>query len=322
MARLRWRRREDPEPEGRHEPDPVYGYLTAAQGARLRSLVRQTFAERGVEVTLLPDRVEAAGGGQYGLTNIAAACNACPAKEWPAIVTWHVETVLRALAAPSIAELDDDAVLERVFVRVMGISAFPDLSSLGYRRDLGGDLIELLALDSADSVSLLLDSDVERFGVDALRQAGLVNLLGEPFGSCERIDVGPDAAFNCLLSDSVFTASRLLTMDDVLRRTTGRAEAPYGVLACVPNRHQLAFHVLADAAALPVLPAMARFALDGFGDGVGPVSPFLYWYHGGMLSQLSQLDADGDLRIEVADDFADVLHQLAGSPRDWPPSDG
>lgn len=314
MARLGWRRREDPEPEGQDEPDPVYGYLTAAQGARLRSLVRQAFAERGIEVTLLPDRVEAVGGGQYGLTNIAAACNASPAKEWPSIVAWHVETVLRALAAPAIAELDDEAVLEHVFVRVMGVSAFPDLSSFGYRRELGGDLVELLALDSEHSVSLLLDGDVERFGVEALRHAGLVNLLGEPFGSCERIGVDADASFNCVLGDSVYTASRLLTMDDVLRRTTGRAEAPHGLLTCVPNRHQLAFHVLRDAAVLPVLPAMARFALDGFSDGVGPVSPYLYWHRGGTLTQLSQIDPEGDLRIEVADDFAEVLHHLTGDP--------
>jgi hypothetical protein len=314
MARLGWRRREDPEPEGHDEPDPVYGYLTAAQGARLRSLVRQAFAERGIEVTLLPDRVEAAGGGQYGLTNIAAACNASPAKEWPSIVAWHVETVLRALAAPAIAELDDDAVLQHVFVRVMGVSAFPDLSSFGYRRDLGGDLVELLALDSEHSVSLLLDGDVERFGLDALRHAGLVNLLGEPFGSCERIKVDADASFSCLLGDSVYTASRLLTMDDVLRRTTGRVEAPHGLLTCVPNRHQLAFHVLGDATVLPVLPAMARFAVDGFSDGVGPVSPYLYWHRGGTLTQLSQLDSDGDLRIEVAEDFAKVLQHLTGDP--------
>lgn len=315
MTRWGWRRG-DPEPEGSDEPDPVYGYLTAVQGARLRSLVRQAFAERGVEVTLLPDRVEAAGGGQYGLTNIAAACNATPAKEWPRVVGWHVETVLRALAAPAIADLDDDAVLGHVFVRVMGVTAFPDLSSFGYRRELGGDLVELLALDSEDSVSLLVDGDVERFGVETLRHAGLENLLGEPFGRCERIEVEPGAAFRCLLGDSVYTASRLLTMDDVLRRTTGSAQAPHGVLTCVPNRHHLAFHILADASVLPVLPSMARFALDGFSDGVGPVSPYLYWHRGGCLSQLSQLDPNGDLKIEMADDFAEVLQQLTALPPD------
>ncbi|HET9655469.1 MAG TPA: hypothetical protein VFP72_08950 [Kineosporiaceae bacterium] len=317
MARLGWRRRGGHEPDGPQEPDPVYGYLTAAQGARLRSLVRQSFAERGVEVTLLPDRVETAGGGQYGLTNLAATCNASPAREWPSIVAWHVETVLRALSAPPVSELDDATVLAHVFVRVMGLSAVPDLSALDYRRELGGDLVELLALDSEHSVSLLLDGHVERFGVDTLRHAGLVNLLAEPFGSCDQVEVGDGGSFHCLLGDSVYTASRLLTLDDVLRRCTGEADAPHGVLACVPNRHQLAFHVLTDATVLTVLPAMARFALAGFTDGVGPVSPYLYWHRRGTLTQLSRTDSGGDLRIEVGDEFAEVLQRLAGKrPRE------
>lgn len=318
MARLGWRRREKPEPEGHNEPDPVYVYLTRAQGARLRSLVRHAFAERGVEVTLLPDRVEATGGNQYGLTNIAAACNASPAREWPSIVTWHVDTVLRALAAPAIAELTDEAVLGHVFVRVMGASAVPDLSCFEYRRDLGGDLIELLALDSEDSVSLMQDSDVERFGVDVLRSAGVENLLAEPFGSCEQIAVSPGTVFSCVLGDSVYTASRLLTMSDVLRRITGTAQAPNGILVCLPNRHKLAFHVMVDAGVVPVLPAMARFALAGYADGVGPVSPNLFWQHDGELHQLSRLEPDGELRIEVTDDLAEVLKRVSGAD----PTDG
>jgi hypothetical protein len=311
MTRVGWRRREDPEPEGDDEPDPVYAYLTAAQGARLRSLVRQAFAERGVEVTLLPDRVEADGGSQYGLTNVAAACNASPARQWPDIVARHVETLLRALTAPPVCELADEAVLAHVFVRVMGTSAVPDLLSFGYRRELAGDLVELLALDSEDSVSLLPDSDVERFGVDVLRQAGLVNLLAEPFGNCEHVEVEPGATFRCLLGDSVYTASRLLTMDDVLRRTTGTVEAPHGVLVCVPNRHQLGFHVLRDRSVLTVLPAMAQFAVDGHRAGVGPVSPYLFWYRAGALVQISRHDLDGHLQIDLDGELGEALDRLS-----------
>ncbi len=309
MGRFGWGRRRAP---GSDEPDAVFGYLTAAQGARLRALVRQAFAERGIEVTIHPDRVESAGG-QYGLTNLAAHCNASSPRRWPTIVGWHVETVLRAVSAPGAADLDDETVLRHVFVRVMGASTFPDLSRFGYRRDLGGDLVELLALDSADSVTMLQDADIERFGVGRLRDAGLVNLLAEPFGGCEQVPVDRAASFTRVVGDSVYTASRLLTMDDVLRRTTGDAEAPFGVLACVPNRHQLAFHVLRDRSVLPVMEAMAQLAATGYGDGVGPVSPYLYWHHGGGLHQLSHLDG-GELRIEVADEFAGVLDRLLQDP--------
>jgi hypothetical protein len=303
---------------GSDQPDAVFGYLTAAQGARLRSLVHEAFAERGIEVTIHPDRVEASGGGQYGLTNLAAHCNASGVREWPAIVRWHVDTVLRAVSAPSTAELDDDTVLKNVFVRVMGTSTFPDLSPFGYRRELGGDLVELLALDSEHSVTLLLDSDVERFGAARLRHAGLENLLAEPFGGCEQVIAERGGQFTRLVGDSVYTASRLLTLDDVLRRTTGDTHAPDGVLACVPNRHQLAFHVPSDAEVIPVMEAMARFAAQGYTDGIGPVSPFLYWARGPVLTQLSYPDDGGGLRIEIDEELAAVLERLTSNPRPDP----
>ncbi len=319
MTRFGWRRQERP---GSDEPDAMFSYLTAAQGARLRSLVHEAFAERGIEVTIHPDRVEAAGGGQYGLTNLAAHCNASSGKEWPAIVRWHVETVLRAVSAPSTSELDDETVLRNVFVRVMGTSTFPDLTPFGYRRELGGDLVELLALDSEHSVTMLVDSDVERFGAARLRDAGLENLLAEPFGGCEQVPVGQAAGFTRLVGDSVYTASRLLTMGDVLRRTTGEAHAQDGVLACVPNRHQLAFHLPRSAEAIPVIEAMARFAAQGYTDGIGPVSPFLYWSRGPVLTQVSYPDEDGGLRIDIDEELADILSRLTGLPPESPEAPG
>jgi hypothetical protein len=289
----------------------VFSYLSVDQGARMRSLVQRTFAERGIEVSPQADRVEADGGAQYGLTNIAAVCRTAPEKSWPQLISGHIDRVLRALDAPAIADLDDGAVLSRVFVRLMGASMVPDLSWYDYRRDLGGDLIEVLALDSEDSVTLLADRDVERFGVEELRQAGLVNLLAEPFGDWEEIEVLPGTSFTRVLGESVFTASRLLTPIDVIRRTYGDVPTPDGVLVCVPTRHQLAFHVIRDAGVMHTLPAMARFALTVFDSGVGPVSPHLFWQKDGQLHLLSRLDEDGTLRIEVDGPFAEVLERLS-----------
>jgi hypothetical protein len=307
VARFRWRAQSGP-PE---EPDPVFSYLSIDQGARMRSLVQRTFAERGIEVSLLADRVEAYGGAQYGLTNIAAVCRTASEKSWPRLIAGHIDRVLRALDAPAVADLDDEAILSRVFVRVMGASMVPDLSWYNYRRDLGGDLIEVLALDSEDSVTLLADRDVERFGVEELRHTGLMNLLAEPFGNWEEIEVLPGTSFTRVLGESVFTASRLLTLTDVIRRTYGDLPLPDGVLVCVPTRHQLAFHMIRDAGVMPTLPAMARFALTAFDSGVGPVSPHLFWHRDGHLHLLSRLDEDGALRIEVEGPFADVLERLA-----------
>ena len=301
---FRWRK--DPVPAQR--PDPEFSYLSADQGARLRALVREAFAERGLEVTMHAGHVEAADGGRYGLTNVAANCRASKERDWPKVIRSHVATILRA-AERTIDpdQLDSDEVMAHVFVRVVGTSTIPDLTAFGYRRDLGGDLVELLALDFPESVAMLTDEVVSRFGVDDLRRAGVTNLVCEPFGNYEQVVRKDGTAFGVVLGESVYTASRLLTMDDVLRRTVRSIEAPYGVLVSVPFRHQLAFHVIRDATVVPAIESMAVFAASGYGDGIGPVSPFLYWSHGGRLTQLSHPGEDGGLRIEVDHEFAEVL---------------
>jgi hypothetical protein len=80
----------------------------------------------------------------------------------------------------------------------------------------------------------------------------------------------------------------------------------------VPTRHQLAFHVLRDRTAVPALEAMAVFAQSGFADGVGAVSPSLYWMRGGGLERLSRVDDDGALQVDMLADLADVLTRLSG----------
>lgn len=292
------------------EPDATFGYLTAEEAAAVRSLVRSAFAENGLEVVVAPDHVVATDGGQYGLANIAALCHTLPRKDWPAAARRHVESVLRAVATPVPEDLPEAEVLRRVFVRVMGTASLSDLSRMTYRRDLGGDLVELLALDYEDHVVLLDDEALARFDVDAVRHAGVANLLAEPFGAYETVKADRRAGFGVVLGESVYTASRLLTMDDVLRRTVGDVTAPDGLFVCVPTRHQLAFHVLRDGGAIPVLQTMALFAAQGYSDGVGAVSPFVFWLQNGRFSPLTRLE-DGELHVEVDGALAEVLERLA-----------
>jgi hypothetical protein len=163
-------------------------------------------------------------------------------------------------------------------------------------------------------VLLLTDDVVERVGVDALRAAGLHNLLVEPFGGVEWLDAG-DVRFGVVAGESVHTASRLLTVDDVLRRVHGEPDAPHGTLLCVPYRHQLAFHVVRDARVLPTVEAMVRFAIAGYDDGVGSVSPQLFYRSAaGDLQQLTSISDDGDVEVHVDGAFAQALDHVMGEP--------
>lgn len=291
--------------------DFEFDYFSEEQGARFRGLVRRAFAELGIEATVYSGHVESADGVQYGLHNVAAACHNSADQDWDRLIRHHVETIVRAMSeGDSFEGLTDEEVLRRTYVRVSGRSTLPADAALSYGRVIADDLLELFALDCPETVALFNTDHVRRLGADALRTAGLANLIAEPIDEFERVGSDDGGWFGVVLGNSVHTASKLLVLDDVLRRTIGDADAPHGVLVCVPNRHQLAFHVIRDASVVPSLQMMARFAAMGFSDGVGAISPYVFWRRAGELTQLSFGDDDGRLQIRVGPEFGAVLEAV------------
>jgi hypothetical protein len=295
------------------EPDELFRYLSVHQAARIRALAHQAFAEQGLEVTVRPGYVQTSDGRQFGLSNLAAACHHHPGGEraWPRTVRGHVGRILRAMeSAVDPTQMSVDDLREKAFIRLVGTSNLPGLDNFQYHRPIAGDLVELLALDSPESVTLLSDEVVSGHDLADLRMAGVTNLLCEPFGRHEWIDVSAGSGFCLVAGDSVYTASRLLTMTDVLNRALRSPEPPAGLIVCAPNRHQLAFHPIVDRGVLPALHELAGFAARNHADGVGPVSPFVYWLQAGQWQQLSFANGERNLRIEIDDRFGAVLQSL------------
>ena len=115
--------------------------------------------------------------------------------------------------------------------------------------------------------------------------------------------------FEIVVGDSFYTASRVLALEAVVRQVTGRELPPEGALVAMPFRHQLAFHVIRDSGMVLALNAMASFAASGYEDTPGSISPYVYWWRGGTLTQLSDRDGEG-LRIVVGEDFGELLERL------------
>ena len=118
-----------------------------------------------------------------------------------------------------------------------------------------------------------------------------------------------DVRFDVLVGDSFFTAARVLVLDELVERVTGKPLTADGALVAMPFRHQLAFHAIHDAGVIPALNAMASFAASGYADTPGAISPYVYWWRDGVLTQLSRKDGDG-LLITVGEEFQDVLERL------------
>ncbi|MFJ5224950.1 hypothetical protein [Streptomyces sp. NPDC088400] len=313
--------RRGPKRDGRDMPrDPAFSFFSVDEAAHFRAQVREAFAELGLEVTLYADMATDSAGRQFGLGNLAAVCHNDDRgpRVWGELARRHAGMVLRTMDSPSALEtLSPEQIRAQLYPRVISQDSL-DPQAFGYARSVAPGLYEVLALDLPESVMMLTDEALEPLGeVQQLRDRALGNLRELPVEGRETVKNTGGIRFEVVLGDSFYTASRVLALDTVVRQVTGQRIPPDGALVAMPFRHQLAFHVIRDTTMIPSLNAMASFAASGYEDTPGAISPYVYWWRGGTLTQLSDEDEDGEgLRIVVGEEFQELLERLVeqGSP--------
>lgn len=292
-------------------PDESFPFLTVDEAVEVRRLAAAEFARAGREVVIHSDHLEGAGGRQFGLWNLAAACKAAGRRgRWAEVVTAHVASILQA--PPSPADLPVEEVLAHAVLRVYAADLLPPevLAKMTYATEFVEGLVEALVYDSPNVVSMLLDVEVERCGATALRAAGLEHLVAEPLGGLESLKVGPGVIVDLIEGESVFTASKLLVLPEVLRRVYGDRDFPHGVLVALPDRHHLLIHPITGPQVIPALQAMASLVATQYASAVGGVSPSVYWWNAGRMERLSSIGEDSRIRIDVREDLAEVLNNV------------
>lgn len=331
--------RRGPKRDGRDAPrDPEFSYFSVDEGARFRSHVREAFAEQGLEVTVYADVVSDSAGRQFGLANLAAVVHNDDRgpRAWPELVRKHVGMVLRTMEAPSALDtLPTEQIRAQLYPRVLGAEGF-DPAGFTYARSLAPGLWEVIALDLPESVMMLTDEALAPLGdLRYLREQALYNLRGLPIEGHETVKGEDGMRFEVVVGDSFYTASRVLALESVVREVTGETLPPEGALVAFPFRHQLAFHVIRDVSLIPALNALAGFAASGFADTPGAISPYVYWWRDGTLTQLSDRDDDdgadaGDgtgtgeverMRIVVGREFQELLERLIAEDQEIPGDD-
>ncbi|WP_202879236.1 hypothetical protein [Nocardioides cynanchi] len=301
----------NPRPDAGEARDETFGFFTTSQAAVFRDLVRQGFAQAGLEVTAYADHVVDSSGRVFGLGNVAAECHNDERGEraWREITTRHTDRIVRATDAPSPFDTMTPAELYAgTYVRLVPTADLLQVRA-AYAREVAEGVSEVLNVDLPESVAMFLDEHVERFGPLAdLRRAGLVNLRAVPFDQHEMLE-HQGGRVDILLGDSMFVASSLVVLGDVLTRLGLPTPGRYGVFVAAPFRHQLAFHVLGDATAIPSLNVLAALARAGYDDAPGPVSPDVFWWRDGSLERLTVNEPDG-IRIDVGPELTEVLDRL------------
>ena len=95
----------------------------------------------------------------------------------------------------------------------------------------------------------------------------------------------------------------------VVGRLDGPIDPELGAFVAVPNRHQLDFHVLRDATALPSLQVLVGWALAGFDGAPGAINPDVYWWRPSGCQRLTSVGPDG-IRVDVGHELDEVLERL------------
>ncbi|MDR2984882.1 MAG: hypothetical protein LBV34_08575 [Nocardiopsaceae bacterium] len=301
-------------PDRSPDRDGHLTFLTPDEADLVRSLVREAFAEHGREVTVFADHVQDDQGAQFGLWNVAAACRNEPRGQaaWARVVANHVRRVLDTTEEDVFEGLTADQVAARTYARLLSADSVPEPGWFSYAREIAPGLLEVLAFDLPETVVMLSDETVARFGgAVALREAGLANLRALPVEHQEQISVPDGGHFQVLLGESAYTASRVLVMSELLAQMFGPVTAPYGVLAAVPNRSQAVLHVIRDETFVLSINHMTRFALAGASDSPGPLSPNVYWWRADTWQQVSYFDNE-KITVRLDNELGDVLEQLTG----------
>lgn len=290
--------------------DAALSFFTEVEAQHFRGLMREAFAERGLEVDVHPDHAVDGAGRTFGFWNAGATCHGERRSRWPSLVRDHVSRVLDEVDAPDPFEsLSPHDAHRAAYARLYDTASLPTLQPYTHREFAPG-LIEMLALDLPESVAVFdHEAAAAAGGWERVRAAGVDNLRRLPVEELVTVPGDGDGSFRVLFGDSVYTGSRALLMPGLAADLADETVGDHGWLLSVPNRHQVTWHVVRDMSVVSALNGMARFTVMGYADAAGSLSPHVYWWNGSEYEQLTHVD-DGDVVIQPTDRFLAMLERL------------
>ena len=101
-------------------------------------------------------------------------------------------------------------------------------------------------------------------------------------------------------------------VEGIMDEVHGGARDPrLGWLLAVPNRQEVAWHMVRDASALTALDGMTFYASMAHADSPGPLSPHVFWWSGEGYRQLTRRAADGGIETSRNNDLERALKRVA-----------
>ena len=302
-----------------HSPHPALSPLTMTQADRLVRLAEVAVADRGQPMrydgtaTLIPvghDGVPVDDGMFAGLANLARTVAGLPRQQWRAAVASHFDQMIPPGGPPTIPE-DLEAELYLRLVRASTID--PDWAERVPEFVPG----VLTAPATYAGRAVAMHFDIDSLGVpwDEAARMGLANLRRlKDNVEHVRHHGGAEVA---MLTGSMFTASRALVLDTVLRQSLRVENPPFGCLVALPARDMLLVHVLRDQTVVSALDMLVRLATCFFADSPGPVSPHVYYVADNQWQQVTDYTS-GAIRLQTTGGLSEAMHRLGADPNALP----
>jgi hypothetical protein len=197
-----------------------------------------------------------------------------------------------------------ERIREQLHALVLSSAEAGDREDWAAAPEVAPGLREFYALELPEGVGTLSADGVARLGApDELRAVTRRNLAELPVERHDAVEVGEEGAeagtFHLLSGNSPFTSSRVLVLDDVVRQLTGAPTPSQGALVGIPSGRQLLVHPVAGNVAALVVATMMSFTERQFGRTPDALSPHLYWWHTGELTQLTEATDGGGTELSA-----------------------
>jgi hypothetical protein len=301
----RWRRETDGS-----RPHPVLTPLTMTQAARLVRLAEDAVAERGLPMqydgagALVPvgsDGVPVRDGMVAGLANLARTVSGLPRQRWRSAVAEHFSQMTSTGEPPPIP----DDLESELYLRLACASTI-DPSWAERVPEFVPGVLTVPATYAGRAVAMHFD--IDSLGVDREQatRMGLANLrrLRDKVEHLQYNGAGVTS-----LTGSMFTASRALVLDTVLRESLQVENPPFGCLVAMPVRDMLLVHVLRDHTMVTALDMLVTIATTMFSRNPGPVSPHVYYVADHEWHQVTD-HSTGEVRVQAVDQLSDAMQRL------------
>lgn len=295
------------------QPHPVLLPLTTSQAERLVRLSEEAVAKRGftmrydgagVLVAVDSDGAPVRDGVSAGLANLARTVADLPRQRWHSAVAAHFDQLTSPNRPPPIP----DDLENELYLRLVCAATIDPEMAQGVPEFAPG-VLTVPATYVGRGVAMHFN--IESLGVprEEATRMGLANLRRL------RDEVEPvrfDGAEFTALTGSMFTASRALVLDTVLRESLQVENPPFGCLVAMPARDMLFVHVLRDQTILKALQLLITTAGSIFTTRPGAVSPHVYYVTEHEWHQVTDYST-GELRLRAIGQLEDAAQRLGAS---------